>query len=314
MSEQRLPIDARASGLMLLLCSIWALQQVLLKATAADFSPMLQTSMRCGLGAVLVGLFVWLKQPQGFRHSEPTLIPGLFAGFLFGSEFLLAAIAIEMTHVAHLIVMLYTAPIFAAIGLALFIPSERLDRLQWGGILLAFAGIVIAFGVSAEEQPDLPNMLLGDLLALAAGAIWGATTVVVRSSNLTRAPVSLTLIYQLLACFVMLLVFALVTDDTRFNGTPFVIGSLAFQVIVVSFFSYLTWFWLLKTYLASRLGVFSFLTPMLGVILSAWLLDEQISLRFLFGAALVVVGITLVSAHGYLASKFGARVHSAKQV
>jgi len=314
MSEQRLPIDARASGLMLVLCTIWALQQVLLKATAADFSPMLQTALRCGLGAVLVAIFVWFKQPQGFRHSEPTLRPGLLAGFLFGSEFLLAAIAIEMTHVAHLIVMLYTAPIFAAIGLAIFIPSERLDPLQWGGILLAFAGIVIAFGVSATDQSDLPNMLLGDLLALAAGAIWGATTVVVRSSTLTRAPVSLTLVYQLVACFVMLLIFAVLTDDLRFNGTPFVLSSLAFQVVVVSFFSYLTWFWLLKTYLASRLGVFSFLTPMLGVVLSAWLLDEQISLRFLMGAALVVVGITLVSAHAYLATKIGIRFGPIKEV
>ena len=151
-------------------------------------------------------------------------------------------------------------------------------------------------------------------MALLAGAIWGATTVVVRVSNLTRAPASLTLIYQLVACFLLLLGVAWLTDDMRFTATPLVITSFTFQVVVVSFFSYLTWFWLLKNYLASRLGVFSFLTPLLGVVLSVWLLDESFGPRFVLGALLVVTGITLVSAHAYLATKLGfAKKYVAKQ-
>ncbi len=301
--DHRLPIDSRAMLLMTLLCSIWALQQVALKATVDDFSPMLQTSLRCGLGAVLVALFVWLRGKGGFSHSESTWWPGLISGVLFGSEFLLAAIAIEMTNVSHLIVLLYTAPIFAAIGLSIFIPNERLSRLQWIGVLLAFAGIVIAFWQPVEEGDALSDIFLGDLLALAAGAIWGATTVVVRTTNLTRAPAPLTLIYQLVVCFIMLLVVAWLMDDLHFNPTPLVISSFAFQIVAVSFFSYLTWFWLLKTYLASRLGVFSFLTPFIGVLLSTTLLDEEIGPRFILGSLLVVAGITLVSSHHLIASK-----------
>lgn len=302
--DQRLAIDTRATSLMLLLCIIWATQQVALKATSVDFSPMLQTSLRCGFGALLVALFVLARRQGGFSHTEPTMRPGVIAGLLFASEFLLAAIAIELTHVSHLIVLLYTAPIFAALGLALYLPNERLDRLQWLGILLAFVGIAIAFWNTADE--GLSAVFLGDLLALAAGAIWGATTVVVRTTSLTRAPAALTLIYQLVACFVMLLAFAWITDDMRFTPTPLVLLSFTFQVVIVSFFSYLVWFWMLKTYLASRLGVFSFLTPVLGVILSVWLLDESFGPRFLAGSALVVIGITLVSAHSFLRKKWAA--------
>lgn len=288
---------------MLLLCIIWATQQVALKATAADFSPMLQTGLRCGLGAILVALFVVARRRGGFSHTEPTFWPGALAGFLFASEFLLAAIAIEMTNVSHLIVLLYTAPIFAALGLAIFLPNERLGRLQWIGIILAFTGIVIAFWQSTED--GLSDVFLGDLMALLAGAIWGATTVVVRTTNLTRAPAALTLIYQLLACFILLIGAAWLTDELHFNLTPLVVASFSFQVVVVSFFSYLVWFWMLKTYLASRLGVFSFLTPVLGVILSVWLLDERFGPRFLAGTSLVVIGITLVSAHSFIAKKLG---------
>jgi drug/metabolite transporter (DMT)-like permease len=73
-----------------------------------------------------------------------------------------------------------------------------------------------------------------------------------------------------------------------------------FQSVIVSFASFLAWCWLLRRYLASRLGVFSFLTPLLGVLLGAVLLGEMPSRGFLVGGVLVLAGIALVSAHGLL--------------
>ena len=296
--DQRLPIDQKASLLMLLLCSVWAMQQVLLKATTHDFSPTLQLALRSGIGGALVMLFVLLRG-QRFDLNNGTLLPGLAAGFLFSFEFFLVSISVQLTSAAHLVVFLYTAPIFAALGLAYFIPNERLKKLQWFGIALAFVGIAIAFGGGADQK-SMSDIILGDLLALLAGASWGATTVVVRATKLSKAPATQTLLYQLIACFVLLLGAAWITGDMRFNPTPLVLGSLFFQAVIVSFISFLVWFWLLKTYLASRLGVFSFLTPLLGVVLSSILLDEQISERFIGGALLVVSGITLVSAHSFI--------------
>ena len=81
--------------------------------------------------------------------------------------------------------------------------------------------------------------------------------------------------------------------------TPMVWVSLAFQSILVSFLSYLAWFWLLRRYLASRLGVFSFLTPLFGVLLGAWLLDEPVGGGFLGGTLMVVLGVVLLSSQGW---------------
>ncbi|RBA28519.1 EamA/RhaT family transporter, partial [Acinetobacter junii] len=64
--------------------------------------------------------------------------------------------------------------------------------------------------------------------------------------------------------------------------------------------SFLAWFWLLRNYLASRLGVFSFLTPLFGIIFGVWLLDENIEVNFIFGTALVLLGILVVSLQGWL--------------
>ncbi|MNJ72540.1 aromatic amino acid exporter [compost metagenome] len=82
--------------------------------------------------------------------------------------------------------------------------------------------------------------------------------------------------------------------------TPLAIGSVLFQGIVVSFVSYLTWFWLLRKYLASNLAVFSFITPLFGVTFGVLLLDEPLSVNFVVGALMVLLGVILVSAEPWV--------------
>jgi len=73
--------------------------------------------------------------------------------------------------------------------------------------------------------------------------------------------------------------------------------------VVISFASYLIWFWMLKKYLASRLGVFSFLTPVFGVIFGILLLDEEVEMNFIIGTIMVMLGVVLVSLQGWLKPK-----------
>ena len=216
------------------------------------------------IAAVLVGLLVCWR--GGWSMVGSTWRAGMLAGALFGLEFLFIAEGLKLTSAAHMSVFLYTAPVFTALGLHFTLPSERLRLLQWLGILLAFAGIATAFagGMSLSQLDG--RMLLGDALGVLAGLAWGATTVVVRGSRLSEAPADLTLFYQLLVGFVGLLLIALVSGQIgRVAFTPVAVGSVLFQAVVVSFISYLTWFWLLRKYLASNLAVFSFITPLFGV-------------------------------------------------
>ena len=299
--DTRKAIDAQAIGLMFLLCIVWGLQQVVLKAAAPDISPLLQIALRSGIAALLVG---FLRYFRGERMSlaDGTWRPGLLVGFLFALEYLFVGQGLRYTNASHMVVFLYTAPVFAALGLHWRLPAERLQFLQWIGILLAFAGIVIAFFARSTHtvSPSSANILLGDFLGLLGGIAWGATTVVVRCSSLARSSVTQTLLYQLVGAFVLLMLAAVVLGQTGFNPTPLARGSLLFQSLVVSFASFLVWFWLLRNYLASRLGVFSFMTPLFGMAFGVWLLNEPLELSFLVGAMLVLPGIVLVSGYGWL--------------
>lgn len=172
MSVTRQGMDGFAVQLMVVLCSLWGLQQVAIKLAAPDMAPLLQVGLRSVLAALLVALFMlWRRQP--WQLGDGTLRAGALVGLLFALEFLFIAEALVRTSAAHMVVLLYTAPIFAALGLHLWLPGERLRRLQWLGILIAFAGILLAFGGGALGQRISAQVLLGDFFALLAGLFWG---------------------------------------------------------------------------------------------------------------------------------------------
>lgn len=299
--DERKALDQTASSLMIVLCMVWGLQQVILKMAASDISPLMQIALRSGLAALLLLPLVLLDQKSQLMNPK-NVKAGALVAVLFSLEFFLLAQALQLTSASHAVVLLYTAPIFVALGLHWKLPSERLTLLQWTGIGIAFIGIVVTFirsqqiGANTFQQ----QMLWGDLYALAAAIAWAATTVTVRLSSLAQAAVTQTLFYQLAGSFILLLGLAFFLGQAVVQWTPLVMGSLAFHTLIVSFASFLAWFWLLRNYLASRLGVFSFLTPLFGIIFGVWLLDENIEANFIFGTALVLLGILVVSLQGWL--------------
>jgi drug/metabolite transporter (DMT)-like permease len=304
--DERKPLDTLASSLMLMLCVIWSLQQIALKAVGDNIAPMLQIALRSGVAFGLVAaLMVWRKE----RFDWSAWRPGLLIGALFALEYLFVAEALRLTSAGHTVVFLYTSPVFAAIGLHLKLPAERLSATQWGGIALAFGGVAYAFlGSEASSSQVSPHVSLwGDLLALLGGAAWGATTVAIRTTRLSVTAPNQTVLYQLGGAFLILLPVAVLMGQTYFKPTPLVWASLAYQTFIMSFASLLAWFWLLRHYLASRLGVFTFLTPVFGVVLGALLLGEPLEPQFVVGAIIVLMGLTTVSLHQPIAV-FGKRL------
>ena len=196
-------------------------------------------------------------------------------------------------------VFLYTAPLFASLGLHLTIPEERLAPAQWMGMLLAFLGILVMF-LGGTQTGELNSLTYwGDFLGLLGGAAWGSTTVVVRKTRLSDAPPTQTLFFQLFGAFVILTLLSgskgeLVFDLSYRSGI-----SLAFQGIVVCFVSYLAWFWLLTKYQASQLGVLTFMTPPIGVVLGVLILGDTLERHFVVGTLMTLLGVVSVTGYGW---------------
>lgn len=299
--ETRKPIDLSAGGLMLVICMIWGLQQVVIKLAAEDMAPIVQTGLRSGLAAVLVAALIRIRGGR-IVLRDSSWRPGLLAGFLFALEYLFVGEGLRFTTASHMVVFLYTAPIFTALLLHWRLPEERLKPLQWAGIGLAFTGIVLTFidRGAASTAASAPNMVLGDLFGMAGGLCWGLTNLVLRTSRLAFIPASNTLLYQLIGAFVLLSFSTVILGQTEVRLTATVVASLSFQVLIISFASFLAWFWLLRHYLASRLGVLSFLTPLFGVAFGVLLLNEPLEMNFILGSLMVLAGVLLVSGYEWI--------------
>jgi drug/metabolite transporter (DMT)-like permease len=294
--------DTTAVVVMVLLCGAWGFQQVAIKEANASIPPILQAGIRSLIATLLVWIWTRTRGIALFQRDD-TLPAGLLAGLLFGGEIACIFFGLSLTTATRMAVFLYTAPCFTALGLHWFVAGERLSRAQWSGIVLAFCGIALAFADGFLHGNAAASStwqgVAGDALGVLAGLLWGSTTVLVRGSSLAHASASKTLFYQLAVSAVLLLALSAGVGEmhvVRVDALPpIALASLAYQAIVVAFISYLTWFWLLTRYMASRLSVFSFLTPIFGVSFGVMLLGEAFSARFMVAAAMVLAGIALVN-------------------
>jgi drug/metabolite transporter (DMT)-like permease len=286
-------IDSRAAAAMMMICAIWGLQQVAIKAAEPDISAVLQIAIRSGIAALAVYLLARYRREK-FVFDRPTLLAGLCVGFLFALEFFFVSEGLRYTSASHMAVFLYTAPLFSAIGLHFVIRHERLSLIQWVGIAIAFGGVVLAIS-GMSDSSGAENPLRGDIYGLLAGMSWGGSTIVIRTTGLANCSSKQTLLFQLSGACILLSLLAITTESIHFTLTTLAWTSLIFQTLVVSFISYLIWFSLLRHYQASSLGILTFMTPIFGILAGVVILGEPLQIEFVLGSILIVLGLIVVS-------------------
>jgi drug/metabolite transporter (DMT)-like permease len=295
MIQRKTQLDALAVTLLVACCFLWGLNQVAVKAAMPEVPALWQAAGRSVVGALLVLGWARYRGITIFTR-DGTGIGGLLAGALFGAEFLCIFIGLQFTTASRMVVFIYISPFVVALGMPFIARAERLSKPQMAGLLLAFAGVAWAFAEGFTAPAAGPNQLLGDALGVIAGVLWGATTLAIRGSALSSASAEKTLWYQLAISGVLLVAAALVV------GSPMPVqlsmlawSSMLFQVLIVTFASYLVWFWLIRHYPATRLASFTLLTPVFGLVLGALLLNEPITLRLVVALVAVAAGIVLVN-------------------
>ncbi len=286
------PLTPGAIALMLVLCLSWGFNQIAVKLALPDIPPFLQAFIR-SCGAIVVLLLIARLRGVKMFERDGTLRAGLFAGVLFGFEFVLIYRGLLLTSASRAVVFLYTAPFFVALGSYQFL-GERLRASQWGGLALSFAGVALAIGV---PQADVDaNVLLGDLMIVGGGALWAATTLLVKTTPLLKAPPEKALGYQVAMSIPILGLAAWISGEAivRVPG-PLALWLMVYQAVWVVGLTFLLWFALVKTYSASKLSAFTFITPLFGVAASYFIMHDTLTVAFGAAALLVIAGLYLVN-------------------
>jgi drug/metabolite transporter (DMT)-like permease len=271
----------------------WGFNNVAIKLAIHDIPPLIQSSARSLIAAILVGAWTQARGIPLFKR-DGTLRAGILAGVLFALEFLLIYRGLVWTTATRGVLFLYLAPFFVVIGSRRLVPGDHFHLSQWLGLLLSFVGIVIAFGLPTPAADS--RQVLGDLMLVGGAAAWAATTLTIKASALNRISAEKTLLYQLVVSAPLLGLAAIVFRE-RITATPSAValGAFAYQTIYVVSITFTIWFVLVVRYSAARLSVFTFLAPLFGVAAGHLVLGEPLTPAFAVAVALVAAGLLLVN-------------------
>ena len=294
MVQRKEHLDGLAVTLLPACCLFWGFQQILIKTTVGEVPPLWQATLRFVGATALLWLWSAARGVKLFQR-DGTFAAGLLAGALFAAEFACIYLGLRDTTASRLTVFLYTSPFVVALLLPRFVPVEKMRAAQWIGLVIAFAAVALAFSEGLQSTVTA-RQLRGDALALAAGTLWGLTTLVIRASAMATASAEKTLFYQVAvtAAIAPLLSLAL-GEHWSFSYSAQAWGSLALQTVIGAFASYLTWMWLLRHYPATQMSSFTFLTPVFALVMGVVLLHEPLTAHLMLALGGVAVGIVLVN-------------------
>ena len=288
--EEKRAVDGFGASLLIGFATVLAFNQVVIKVTGQGFNPVFQAGLRSVLALIVLSLWMrWCAIPLAMPRRA--MLWGLVSGLLFTYEFILLFLALDLTSVSRVSILFYTMPVWVSVLGHFLLPGEQLTKPKLAGLSLAIAGIVLALANRGGGAASW----LGDFCALGAAFGWAGINLLVRVTPLSEAPPENQLFYQLAVSGVIMTAISPAFGVLLRDPTALHIAGLLFQAICVASLAFLLWFWLLKRYKANQAAVFSFLTPVLAVLLGWAVLGEPLEVQIWLALGLVLGGIWLVT-------------------
>ncbi|MFT5086635.1 MAG: drug/metabolite transporter (DMT)-like permease [Candidatus Latescibacterota bacterium] len=285
-------VGLRAGVLAMMMAMLWGGNSVAIKIGLEGMPPAAMAALRFVLGALTVwvgALFVGvsLAVPRGMWKG----LAGL--GLLFTVQIWLLNAGTGHTTASRSGVLINVYPFFLALFSHLFVPGDRINFAKAIGLAFSFSGVALLFAESISLADT--DYLLGDSMVALSGMLLGLRQVVLKRLVQGLHPFQVLFWQASLSLPLFALWSVFVEGDAHYVWNAEVILAVLYQGVVVAGLCFVILVFLIRHHSASRLGVFSFVTPVVGVLLSAWLLDEQLSPVLLISLGLVALGIVVTN-------------------
>lgn len=290
------PLNLRAVLLTLLTVALWGGNPAATRFSVDALPPITVAGLRF-LMATGVMLAWCMIERVSFRVTPRQWIPIIIAGTLLFVQITTFTFGAAWTSSSHASLFVNTF-VFWVVGLEqIFLRTERLTKSKALGLLVAAVGVAALLwpGSSPVANQHDPPSVMGDALLLFSAFLLGVKFVYTKVALRVIGPTELIFWHDVVAVIQFGIAAALWErpDFTRVNG-PAAAG-LIYQGVLVGGVCFALQAQLLRQYSASRIAVFSFLTPLVGMGLGSWLRGDHVSLALLLGGVAVAGGIYLVN-------------------
>ena len=245
---------------------------------------------------LLLGYSVYKRHrvfARSWRHELLLAMLGVVGGSLY---FLTENSAMNYTTTTNTSIIVSLCPLFASALIGFVYKSQRLNRVQTFGTLLAAAGVVV---VVMNGRFVLHLSPLGDTLAFMACLCWAFYSLLMIPASKRYDTVFITrkvFFYGLVSMIPYFAVYPGLGVDIVV-GQPRLLANLLFLGCIASMACFLAWNWVLRKLGAVVCTNYVYFNPVVTVIFAWAILNEQITFYFVFGTTLILTGMFLAEKH-----------------
>ena len=274
----------------MLLVLLWGGQPSAIKAGLDEGAgPLTLSAIRMALGGiVVVGYAFVTRTPLRPARSEYRALVGL--GILFVVQTTLMYVGADHTSSGHASVLIFSFPLWTAVLGHMFVPGDRMTARRTGGLLVAYAGVVVVF-IGGFSAPGAS--VWGDLMTVCSAALLAGRQVYLSHFSQSIHPARL-LMTQSVAAVAIFGLGGLLLESGNVNWTRDFIIALLYQGVVIGGFGFIGNTWLVQRYFPSQVAATMLFAPIFGVIISWLILGESLGYEVLVGVVLLVIGSSVV--------------------
>lgn len=244
------------------------------------------------IGMVFLMILIGVKGIKiSWNAIRANLLPLLLSGIALGLNWILLFESYQYTSVAVATLCYYMAPIFVILLAPIFF-KENLTGKKMLRVIIALVGMVFVSGIVGTEAAgsygiDGAVEWRGILLGLGAAVLYAA---VILLNKRTRdiSPYDKTIV-QLGTAAVVLLPYTLLAENLQeVVFTPMILIMILIIGVLHTGVAYALYFGSMKNLNVQTVALYSYIDPIVAIILSALILKEKIGILELIGACMVL--------------------------
>jgi drug/metabolite transporter (DMT)-like permease len=279
-----------AAAYIIALCVLFGANAVAVKVAFEGFGVFSVAVIRFSIAAMVIAIWA-LMSGRSLRPKDGQWKPLMIYSALFTAQLSLFYLGLNRTHASRGTLLINMLPFLILILAHFFIPGERFTRRNLIGLILGFSGVACVF---SGDDAISSTIYAGDGMVLLATLIWACNTVFIKRIIGGFAPFHIVL-YSMVFGLPFFLLQAYWFDDAVLKYFSMrALLAVIYQTFVTASFGFIAWNSMLKIYGAVTLHSFVFIMPLVGVVLSGWILSEPLYPNLWLALVLIAAGMMVI--------------------